>query len=134
MQKSCLILIAALMGTSAHAKASDLGGFSVSAVVPEHCDIASDALSIDPASGEARGTLTEFCNSSRGYHILASHRSLAANEKVEIDFNGQSVLLSASGQSPIAFRSGPRMSREPIAVRSENLNSDMAISLSLALY
>ncbi|MCA0979354.1 hypothetical protein LCM19_13355 [Qipengyuania flava] len=134
MRKTSLILALAICGTSAHAQQRDVGGFSASAIVPERCDIASDALSIDTDSGEVRGTLTEFCNSSRGYHILANHRSLAADEKVEIEFDGQSVVLDASGQSPIAFRSGPRMSRKPIAVRSENLDSGMAISLSLAQF
>lgn len=129
-----LLIALGTIATAAQAGERGSGNFSVSAAVPEHCSIASDTLSINPNSGEARGTLSEFCNSSRGYQILASYRSLSQAEAVQLDFNGQPIQLDPSGQSHVAFRSGPRISQFPVAVRSTNLDASIAVSLSLTLY
>jgi hypothetical protein len=121
----------AAISSPAQARPNGSGSFRVGAVVPVVCGIDAPSLFVTEGSEEAVGSVQEFCNSARGFQIMASYRPLDAGEKVDLYYAGELTSLSSSGLSPVAFRSGPRVRTVPVSVRSTGLKSDLALSLAL---
>ncbi|MEH6714808.1 hypothetical protein [Parasphingorhabdus flavimaris] len=120
-----------LFGMPAHAASQDSGSFSVSLNVPVICNIEAMDFVLDRTQNVVRGVVNENCNSSRGFQVLASHRPLGSGELVEINYDGSAAPLEASGLSAIAFRSGARFGPVPVAIRSQGVETNLAVSLSV---
>ena len=80
---------------------------------------------------QAALVVLEFCNSSNGFQVIASHRPLNPEEIVEVDFGGEFARLSQGGVSSIAFRSGARFGSVPFSIDAARLDSSLAVSFSL---
>lgn len=103
----------------------------ITAEVPAVCDIAASPLQVDATDGLVTGNVNEFCNTSRGFEVVAMHRPLTAGEAVEVDYGGQETALDQSGISPIAFRAGARLDSVPVAIHSTGLTQGLAVSFAL---
>lgn len=119
----------ALLPVAAHAGAP--GGFGISATVPEVCGIDASEVVIQPGDGQVAGSVSEMCNSGRGFRVMASHRSLAQGEAVEIIYAGQAVQLDAMGISELAYGTGPVARHVPVLIRSNGLVETLAISIGI---
>jgi len=117
--------------SAAHAEAPGQPGFAISVQVPEVCDIRASDFVLAAGTGEASGQVREYCNSSRGFQIMASHRALEPGEAVQVNYGGQVSALNPEGYSPLAFRAGARIEDVPVQIRSANLLNTLAISLAL---
>ena len=128
-----LAVVAAAMASSAPAFAAGQanGSMKVTLRIQESCGLSAETFALDPQTSEVRGSILEYCNASRCYQVLASHRPLEDGETVQLDFDSANSQLSASGLSPLSIRSGPRFGRVPVVVRSENLQAPIALSLSM---
>lgn len=115
----------------ASAASGDSGGFSISLTIPVVCDIEADDFVIDEGNNIVRGVVNEYCNSSRGFQILAGHRPLEDGEQVDLNYDGTLTSLDASGLSSVAFRSGARSGPVPVAIRTEGVLADLAVSFSV---
>ena len=63
------------VSTPAFAAANASGSARITAVVPAVCDLSADDFVLNE-SGFVTGSVQEFCNTSSGYQVLASHRPL----------------------------------------------------------
>ena len=126
------VFVALLLPTSpASAASGDSGGFSISLTVPIVCDIEAQDFVLDLETNMVRGVVNEYCNSSRGFQILAGHRPLELGEQVDLDYDGSPASLDASGLSSIAFRAGPRLGPVPVAINTQGVLSNLAVSFSV---
>lgn len=123
---------AVALPAAAHANSTASAGTRISLVVPEVCRIEAPVIAVDRESGTAAGNVFEMCNSGRGFRVIASHRALDAGETARIAYAGQTRQLAASGQSDIALRHGPAARYVPIAIETQGLRQDLAISLGFA--
>jgi hypothetical protein len=125
-------VIATIVLTSpGHAAGHTEGSFSLSVRVPEACDIEAMGFQAQAGSGLVVGQVMEACNHNKGFQILASHRSLAEQERVDVDYGGVLTHLDRSGLSPIAFRAGPRFGAVPVKIAAHNLTQVLQVSFSL---
>ena len=115
----------------ASAASGDSGGFSISLTVPIVCDIEAADFVLDEGNNTIRGVVNEYCNSSRGFQILAGHRPLENGEQVDLDYDGTLASLDASGLSSVAFRSGARFGPVPVAIRTQGVLASLAVSFSV---
>ena len=122
----------AVMPTKLAAAAPSEGGFSISLHVPTVCDIDAGDFQVDASRSEITGQVYEYCNSARGFQVIASHRPLQHSEVVEVDYGEQNSMLGGSGLSMIAFRTGPRLSVVPVRIKASGLESQFALAFSLA--
>lgn len=116
----------------AHAAGGDSGGFGISLTIPEVCQIDASAI-VHDGSGLTSASVFEMCNSSHGFRVFASHRSLEEGEQVQISYDGQVKQLDASGLSEVAQRGGPTVSQVAVTIQSAGLVQGLAISLGLAV-
>jgi hypothetical protein len=119
------------MATPAQAAEGAAGGFNISLEVPAICDLSLPDLVFLEDEHVVTGEVHEFCNSSNGFQVIASHRPLDASEVVEVDFDGEFATLSQDGLSPIAFRSGARFGPVPFRIDATHLEAGLAVSFSL---
>lgn len=134
MRKSYMILAGlafALTPGSAMAATSSEGGFNISLYVPVVCDLDSTDFQFDPSQNEVVGQVYEYCNSSRGFQVVASHRPLETSEIVEVGYGDQHSMLEPSGFSTVAFRSGPRLSAVPVRIRASGLESQLSVAFAV---
>lgn len=124
------IVLCGLSATTAHAEEAS-GGFNISLQVPVVCDLDATDFSLDQSQVELSGTVNEFCNSSRGFQVVASHRPLELSEIVEVNYGGEQTLLDRGGISNIAFRSGPRLSAVPVRIRVTGLETQLSVSFAI---
>jgi hypothetical protein len=117
--------------TIAHAQNAS-GGVRITVTVPEVCQIESVAL-VSNSDGVTSGTVFEMCNGGRGFRVVASHRTLASGEQVQINYAGQIRLLDSSGVSDVAQRSSPIVGTVPVTIESSGLVQSLAISLGVAV-
>lgn len=123
--------LATTMTTPAQAASGAQGGFSISLEVPVICDLSlPDFVVVDGEHG-VTGEVQEFCNSSNGFQVIASHRPLNRDEIVEVDFGGEFARLNQGGVSAIAFRSGARFGAVPFSIDAAHLEGSLAVSFSL---
>lgn len=122
---------AAICSSPVLASSQDSGGFSVSLSVPVVCDIEAADFVLDKNQNIVRGVVNEYCNSSRGFQILAGHRPLESGEQIDLDYDGTATSLDASGLSTIAFRSGARFGPVPVAIRTQGVIENLAVSFSV---
>ena len=115
----------------AQAGGSDSGGFRISLTIPVACDLEANDFFLDPNSGTVVGEVAESCNSNRGFQILASHRPLAENEAVDVNYGTQQASLDGSGLSAIAFRYGARHGSVPVSITPVRLVEAISVSFSL---
>ena len=127
---ACVVTTIALT-SPAHAADDTAGSFGVSARVPESCDIQAGNFQAQSGTGLVAGQVTEACNHNRGFQILASHRSLTDQERVDVDYGGVLAQLERSGLSPIAFRAGPRFKAVSVKIEAHNLTETLQVSFSL---
>ena len=123
--------LASTLATPAQAAAGATGGFNISLEVPAVCDLSLPDLVVVDDKHVVTGEVQEFCNSSNGFQVIASHRQLNPNEVVGVDFDGESATLSKGGVSPIAFRSGARFGAVPFRIDAKHLEGSLAVSFSL---
>ncbi len=128
---AALFFGAALASSPALAASQDSGGFSVSLSVPVVCDIEAADFVLDTSQNVVRGVVNEYCNSSRGFQILAGHRPLENGEQIDLDYDGTATSLDASGLSTIAFRSGARFGPVPVAIRTQGVVENLSVSFSV---
>ncbi|MEW4448952.1 hypothetical protein [Qipengyuania sp. JC766] len=107
------------------------GGFNISVSVPEYCDIRANDFKAQSDGDFVVGEVFETCNHSRGFQVLASHRSLADEEQVEVDYGGIRASLERTGLSSITFRAGPRYGAVPVKIAAKNLTEVLQVSFSL---
>lgn len=117
--------------SSASAAASSDGGFNISVTVPVVCDLDAENFQFDPSQNEVVGQVHEYCNSSRGFQVVASHRPLQASEIVEVGYGNQHSFLEERGLSTVAFRSGPRMSAVPVRIKASGLASQLSVAFAV---
>lgn len=117
--------------TPAAAETNARSGMRITLSVPEVCDLRATSLMVETSQSRATGSVSEYCNTSRGYQITANHRPLNAGEVVELTYGGLVRQLEASGVSPVAFRSGARRETIPLSVRADRLDSPLNLSLAL---
>lgn len=132
---SRLAVAAAVIGASVPASAfaaeSASGGFNVSLTVPVVCDLDAQDFIVDEIRNSISGHVREFCNSSRGFQVLASHRPLEAGENVRLNYGGELAQLERAGISSVAFRAGPRLDTVPVQIQASGLETQLAVSFSL---
>ena len=125
---TALILGALASGAAAAESGS---GFQLRATVPEVCEVHVAAALVATDAGTASTEVFEMCNSRRGFQIVASHRALEADEKVQINYGGQVNELDESGLSSLAVRQGPSLRNVPVVVQSASLAKVLVISLGM---
>lgn len=125
------VLGIAAMSSSAMAAPRDGANFTISMNVPIVCDIDTTTFFVDKEQSVVRGYVNEYCNSSRGFQVLASHRPLEAGEQVEVSYDGIASNLSQTGLSAIAFRSGARVGAVPVAIRTDSMQDNLSVGLSV---
>lgn len=134
MRMSHLILAGltfAAMPTKSAAATPSESGFNISLRVPTVCDLDAGEFQVNGSQSEFTGHVFEYCNSSRGFQVIASHRPLQHSEIVEIDYGEQNSLLGEGGLSMIAFRSGPRLSAVPVKIKASGLETELSLAFSL---
>lgn len=125
-----LAMIGAVGTANAAGPAS--GRMQITLTVPKVCNIDTLGFTADPqAGGQAIGTVREFCNSSDGFMVMASHRQLMPGEQVRVIYDGEVSDLTAAGISPVAFRAGPRLRTVPVAIQSNGLQTPISVSLGM---
>lgn len=123
--------LACTFATPAQAAEGATGGFNISLEVPPVCDLAVPDFVVLSDETVVTGEVQEFCNSSNGFQVIASHRPLEPEEVVEVDFGGELARLSEGGVSSIAFRSGARFGYVPFRIDAAHLESGLSVSFSL---
>lgn len=123
--------LASTMASPAQAANGATGGLNISLEVPALCDLSLPDLVVLEDKDVVTGEVQEFCNTSNGFQVIASHRPLDAAEVVEVDFGGEFATLSQDGVSPIAFRSGARFGPVPFRIDATHLEGALAVSFSL---
>lgn len=118
-------------GVPALASPQSSGGMRITANVPEVCNIAADDFVLNE-SGRVTGTVQEFCNSSTGYQIFASHRPLDISEMATVRYGTQTTALDFSGMSSVAFRSGQRFEFVPVEINAQDLDAPLAVAFTLS--
>lgn len=103
----------------------------ITVTVPESCYMQADDVQIAPEGGLVTATVTEMCNSMRGFRVTASHRPLGSDEQVRVVYAGNAVTLASSGISDIAFRQGPTFGRVAVSVNASELHQGLAISFGM---
>ncbi len=121
------------LAVPAAADAGGSAGVRISLTIPEICQIETSDIMVDANGSSASGTVFEMCNSGRGFRVMASHRSLAEGEQVQIAYAGQLHQLDRSGISEVAFRTGPTVGAVPVSIQTAGLTQNLAISLGLAV-
>ena len=121
----------AFFALPAHAAGNDSGGFSVAVTVPVICDLEATNFVLDETTNMITGYVQEYCNSSRGFHVLANHRPLTNGEQIALNYGGVASELAANGLSSVAFRAGARFGNVPITISANSV--DAPISLSFAV-
>ncbi|MBC2778762.1 hypothetical protein [Parasphingopyxis marina] len=107
------------------------GGFGVSVTIPVVCDLDASAFVLDETQNLISGYVQEYCNSSRGFQVMASHRPLEAGEAVEVSYGGDVSLLDPAGISAVAFRAGPRLKAVPVSIQANGLEQQIAVSFAV---
>ncbi|MBA3939745.1 MAG: hypothetical protein C0520_00885 [Sphingopyxis sp.] len=124
-------LTAATLPATAMAAPAESNGFGISLTVPVVCDLDARDFVVDAVQNSISGYVEEFCNSARGFQVLASHRPLGDSEVVELDYGGDYAQLERAGISSVAFRSGPRLGTVPVRIQAAGLESQLAVSFSI---
>ncbi|GAB5454726.1 MAG: hypothetical protein Hens2KO_09550 [Henriciella sp.] len=122
-------LVLTVFPTSAHSQED--GGFAISMDVPVVCNLDAETFSIEQSQNSVTGTVREFCNSAIGFQIVAGHRPLSSNERVEVEYDGTASDLDGSGFSIISFRSGARAESVPVTIRTENVSEALSVSFAI---
>jgi hypothetical protein len=123
--------LASTLASPAQAAGDATGGFNISLEVPAVCDLSLPDFVVIEDQHAVTGEVQEFCNSSNGFQVIASHRPLNPDEVVEVDFDGELAQLDQGGVSSIAFRSGARFGYVPFRIDATHLESGLAVSFSL---
>lgn len=126
---SFLAVALGLVATPAAASTAS-GSFGIRAYVPEVCDLAADDFTLDEA-GSVSGTVQEFCNTSTGFQVVASHRPLESGEAASIRYGSAVSSLGGSGIASLAFRSGQRLATVPVLIDAGALDAPLSIAFSL---
>ena len=134
MRSSYSIFVISALGvlaSPAYAQDHNAGGMHIAVTIPESCYMQAENISIAPGDGSVATTITETCNSTRGFRVTASHRPLLTDERVEVIYAGNAVALAPSGISDITFRNGPSFGRFAVKVHADALYSGLAISFGM---
>ena len=124
-------MIAAASGNAGWANETVEGHAHISATVPVVCSIEADSFSLDMESGAVVGTIFEFCNSGRGYQVIANHRPLSAGEFVEVRYGRDRAQLQRSGISPISLLPEARLRSQQVIIETGHLDARLNLSFSL---
>ena len=107
------------------------GSARITARVPEVCDLAAAPFTISE-SGQVSGRLFEFCNSNRGYQVLATHRPLEGDERAFVNYAGRNTALSNNGLSTVAFRSGQRVETVDVVIDAREIAAPITVAFTMA--
>lgn len=102
---------------------------AISANVPVHCAVDSGPLQLPAAAEPVEDTVTEFCNTARGFEIVASYRPLADGETASVTYGGTSIALDPGGSVSLAVRSTGAYGTQPISISGDGLVDALTISL-----
>ncbi len=123
-----------IAGSTAMAAESGKGSFAVRATVPEYCEIDSAPLVLSEGDGFQTGSVLEICNSADGFQVVASYRELTAGESVRLNYAGSTRQLNRAGWTPVANRMGAKYGIRPIGVQYADLESPLAINLTITYF
>jgi len=126
-----LAAFTALLPANAMAASDASSGFGISLSIPVVCDLDAQDFVLDATQNRISGNVREFCNSSRGFQIMASHRPLYDGETVGLTYDGASAHLNSAGISTIAFRNGARFRSVPVQIEASGLETLLAVSFSI---
>lgn len=104
----------AAMPTKSAAATPSESGFNISLRVPTVCDLDAGEFQVNGSQSEFTGHVFEYCNSSRGFQVIASHRPLQHSEIVEIDYGEQNSLLGEGGLSMIGSTTSGQIGLRPL--------------------
>jgi hypothetical protein len=112
-------LCASALPAGAFAPSVQAGGaqFTISLVgyVPVICRANVDATSVAPVAGTASlGMLKEFCNSPRGYQVVADYSPQLSSAKLLVD--GVAVPLSDAGSTVISQSDSAKIADHSLAL------------------
>ena len=112
-------LCASALPAGAFAPSVQAGGaqFTISLVgyVPVICRANVDASSVAPVAGTTSlGMLKEFCNSPRGYQVVADYSPELASAKLLVD--GVEVPLSAAGSTVVSQSDSAKIAKHSLAL------------------
>lgn len=112
-------LCASALPAGAFAPSVDVGGaqFTISLVgyVPVICRANVDASSVAPVAGTTSlGMLKEFCNSPRGYQVVADYSPQLASAKLLVD--GVQVPLSDAGSTVVSQSDSAKIADHSLAL------------------
>lgn len=112
-------LCASALPAGAFAPSVEAGGaqFTISLVgyVPVICRANVDATSVAPVAGTTSlGMLKEFCNSPRGYQVVADYSPQLANAKLLVD--GIEVPLSDAGSTVVSQSDSAKIADHSLAL------------------
>ena len=107
------------------------GSARVTARVPEVCDLSAATFTVS-GNRQVSGSLFEYCNSNRGYQVLATHRRLQTNERAFVNYAGRNTELSTSGLSSVAFRSGQRVETVEVVIDARELAEPITVAFTMA--
>ena len=112
-------LCASALPAGAFAPSVEVGGaqFTISLVgyVPVICRANVDATSVAPVAGTTSlGMLKEFCNSPRGYQVVADYSPQLANAKLLVD--GIEVPLSDAGSTVVSQSDSAKIADHSLAL------------------
>ena len=113
-------LCASALPAGAFAPSVEAGGaqFTISLVgyVPVICRANVDASSVAPVAGTTSlGMLKEFCNSPRGYQVVADYSPQLANAKLLVD--GIEVPLTDAGSTVVSQSDSAKIADHSLALQ-----------------
>ena len=118
-----------IASTPAMAAVGASGSAEITAHVPAVCDISAQDFILNE-SGLVSGFVQEFCNTSTGYQVFASHRPLSFSETATVRYGSQITSLDSTGLSAVAFRSGQRLEYVPVEIDAKDLETPLAVAFT----
>jgi hypothetical protein len=110
------------------------GSFAIRVTVPEYCEIDSDPVVLSEGDGYRTGSVLEMCNGADGFQVAASYRQLSPTESVRLNYAGSTRQLNATGWTPVANRMGAKYGIRPIGVQYADLETPLAINLTITYF
>ncbi|QFT76072.1 hypothetical protein [Erythrobacter sp. THAF29] len=130
---SALPAVVALACAAQPAMAADKssGSYQVSARIPVSCNIDTRSIIAQGSASVVSGTVFEACNTNSGFQVIATHRSLGEDERVQVRYGSDFSELNQTGVSYVGQRWGARFGPVPVQIDARQVDAPIAISFSL---
>ena len=134
--KYSAFLVIMLASAASPAASSDkaTGSFSIGASIPVNCALAANTFEVSSEGTVIRGTVSEACNTNRGFSVVAFHRPLSPGEQITVRYGSNVSGLTQNGYSVIGYRAGPRVGEVPVTIRTGSISKPLAISFAFAAF